>query len=182
MNSSITPACGIVGPPFRGLFRDDKSARKNLLLKNSCNPLISLDPDERIQGNPSFYNPQNLGFSQRNGTFQENPNRVNERRRVRRREGAKPAHPNAQRSRENAIPLNGHCRRCRSASPHSASAATNGGRDGATQVTMARAKPSQPLAPTVWIAVPLRRGSLAMISNMRRTPTTSGLLLAASTT
>jgi hypothetical protein len=36
--------------------------------------LKSLDSDERIQGNPSFSNPQNLGFSQRNGTFQENPN------------------------------------------------------------------------------------------------------------
>jgi hypothetical protein len=64
----------------------------------------------------------------------------------------------------------------------SASAATNDGRDGATQVTMARAKPSQPFAPTVWIAVAFNRGSRAMISNMRRTPTTSELVLAASTT
>ena len=87
---SIPSACRILGPPFRRRFRDDKSARKNLLLKIPCNPLISLDSDERIQGNPSFSNPQNLGFSQRNGTFQENPNRVDERRRVRRREGAKP--------------------------------------------------------------------------------------------
>jgi hypothetical protein len=54
--------------------------------------LISIDSDERIQGNPRKSNPQNLGFLQRNGTFQENPNRVDERRRARRRaaEGAKP--------------------------------------------------------------------------------------------
>ena len=38
---------------------------------------------------------------------------------------------------------------------------------------MASAKPSQPLAPTVWIAVALSRGSRAIKSNMRRTPTTS---------
>ncbi len=50
------------------------------------------------------------------------------------------------------------------------------------QFTTASAKPSQPFAPTVWIAVALRRGSRAISSNMRRTPTTSGSLLAASTT
>jgi hypothetical protein len=60
------------------------------MLKISGNPLISLDSVERIQGNPSFSNPQNLGFSRRNGTFQANPNRVDERRRDRLREGAKP--------------------------------------------------------------------------------------------
>jgi hypothetical protein len=87
---SIPFACRIVGPPSRRLFRDDKSARKKTSLKILCNPLISLDSVERIQGNPSFSNPQNLGFSQRNGTFQENPNPVDERRRDRRREGAKP--------------------------------------------------------------------------------------------
>src|ERR1700727_2173845 len=69
------------------LSRRQKREEKSLL-KISCNPLISLDSDERIQGNPSFSNPQNLGFSQRNGTFQENPNRVNERCRDRRRNAA----------------------------------------------------------------------------------------------
>jgi hypothetical protein len=77
---SIPSACQIVGVRrFQGAFATTKAPWKNLLLKISCNSLISLDPDERIQGNPSFYNPQNLGFSQRNGTFQENPNRVDER-------------------------------------------------------------------------------------------------------
>jgi hypothetical protein len=55
---SVLFAYRIVGSPFRKLIRDDKSARKNLPLKNSCNPLISLDLDERIQENPSFYNPK----------------------------------------------------------------------------------------------------------------------------
>ena len=50
------------------------------------------------------------------------------------------------------------------------------------QLTMASAKPSQPLAPTVWMAVALNRGSRAISSNMRRTPTTSEALLAAATT
>jgi hypothetical protein len=39
---SIPSARRILGPPFRRRFRD-KSARKNLLLKISCNLLISLD-------------------------------------------------------------------------------------------------------------------------------------------
>jgi hypothetical protein len=45
-------ACRIVGPPFRRRVRDDKSERKNRRAKISCNPLISLVSDERIQGNP----------------------------------------------------------------------------------------------------------------------------------
>src|ERR1700688_1719826 len=61
------------GLPFPGRFRDDKSARKKLLLKISCNPLISLDSDERIQGNPRKSKPQNLGFSQRNGCEPRKP-------------------------------------------------------------------------------------------------------------
>ena len=44
------------------------------------------------------------------------------------------------------------------------------------------AKPSQPLAPTVWIAVAVRRGSAADESNMRRVPATSRSALAASAT
>jgi hypothetical protein len=57
--NSLSPRIRLVGPPFRRLFPDDKSARKNLLLKILCNPLISLDPDERIQGNPT---PKTWGF------------------------------------------------------------------------------------------------------------------------
>ena len=90
MNNLSLPHAQSWGRRFHGAFETTKAPWKNLLPKISCNLLISLDPDERIQGNPSFYNPQNLGFSQRNGTFQENPNRVDERRRDRRREGAKP--------------------------------------------------------------------------------------------
>jgi hypothetical protein len=49
---------------FQGAFATTKAPWKNFSLKIWCNPLISLDSNERIQGNPSFYNPQNLGFSQ----------------------------------------------------------------------------------------------------------------------
>ena len=38
------------------------------------NPLISLDSDERIQGNPSFSNPRNRGSSTETPRRQENPN------------------------------------------------------------------------------------------------------------
>jgi hypothetical protein len=48
---------------FGGCFRDGKSWKKKTFRKNPRNPLISLDSDERIQGNPSFSNPQNRGFS-----------------------------------------------------------------------------------------------------------------------
>jgi hypothetical protein len=54
-------------PPFQGRSSDYEGARKNPLLKISCNPLISLDPDERIQGNPSFSNPKTLGFRSETG-------------------------------------------------------------------------------------------------------------------
>src|ERR1700722_19797580 len=76
------------GRPLRRFFRADKGARKNFALKISCNPLISIDSDERIQGNPT---PQTLGFRSETATFQENPNRVDEQRRARRQEGAKPS-------------------------------------------------------------------------------------------
>src|ERR1700722_1809090 len=56
-------------------LREDKSERKNLLLKISCNPLISLDSDERIQGNPRKSKPHILGFSQRNGDRPRNSKR-----------------------------------------------------------------------------------------------------------
>jgi hypothetical protein len=51
--------------------RQEKNFRKI-----PCNPLISHVSDERIQGNPSFSNPQNRGFSQQTATNQENPNQL----------------------------------------------------------------------------------------------------------
>ena len=74
MNNPSLPHAASWGPPLPGRFRDDKSARKNLLLKISCNPLISLDSDERIQGNPSFSNPHKRGFGSQTGANQETPN------------------------------------------------------------------------------------------------------------
>jgi hypothetical protein len=43
------------------------------LRKISYNPLINLELYERIQGNPRKSNPQNLGFSQRNGHVPRKP-------------------------------------------------------------------------------------------------------------
>jgi hypothetical protein len=51
----------------------------------SCNPLINIDSYERIQGNTT---PKNMVFSQRNGSFKENPNQVDEQRRDSRRDRA----------------------------------------------------------------------------------------------
>jgi hypothetical protein len=39
-----------------------------------CKSLISLDSDERIQGNPNKYNPRILGFCYEAASGQENPN------------------------------------------------------------------------------------------------------------
>jgi hypothetical protein len=50
-----------------------KSARKISRARISRNPLISLDSDERIQGNPRKSNPENLGFSQRNSDEPRKP-------------------------------------------------------------------------------------------------------------
>ena len=44
--------------------------------ENPHNPLISLDSDERIQGNPRKSNPHKRGFSQRNGEAPRKPKRV----------------------------------------------------------------------------------------------------------
>jgi hypothetical protein len=85
-------------PPFRRLFRDDKSARKKLIRKISCNPLISLDSDERIQGNPRKSNPQNLGFRSETAGIQENPNRVDDSVAPSVEKEPNRVHPNAQRS------------------------------------------------------------------------------------
>jgi hypothetical protein len=53
--------------PFRRLEPHGKSAAKSFCSIYPRNPLISLDSDERIQGNPRKSNPQDRGFSQRNG-------------------------------------------------------------------------------------------------------------------
>jgi hypothetical protein len=45
----------------------DKSTEKNFAHFMPRNPLISLDSDERIQGNTRQSNPHELGSSQRNG-------------------------------------------------------------------------------------------------------------------
>ena len=51
-----------------------------------------------------------------------------------------------------------------------------------THITSAITKPSQPFAPTVWIAVACSRGSEAIMSNRVRVPTTAGSTLRASVT
>jgi hypothetical protein len=54
----------------------DKRLTKNLGSFLPCNPLISLDPDERIQGNPRKSNPPKAGFSKLNSRGPRKPKRV----------------------------------------------------------------------------------------------------------
>jgi hypothetical protein len=98
---SILFACRIVGPPFRLLFCDDKSARKNRLSKISRNPLISLDSNERIQGNPRESNSEKPWFPSQLVGSPRKPKPGRRRARVRHRVGKEPdrLHRNAQRFR-----------------------------------------------------------------------------------
>jgi hypothetical protein len=73
---SVPSPCQIVAQPSRRRFRDPKKPQEKNFKKIPRNPLISLDLDERIQGNPSFSNPHNLGFSSEKATIQENPNPI----------------------------------------------------------------------------------------------------------
>jgi hypothetical protein len=56
-----------------------RSAAKIFSALYPCNPLISLNPDERIQGNPSFSNGHWRGGSQRNGGRPRKPKSADER-------------------------------------------------------------------------------------------------------
>jgi hypothetical protein len=58
--------------PWR--FCRGKGRENFSLAKNSRNPLISLDLDERIQGNPRKSNAHNLGFRSETAGVQDNPN------------------------------------------------------------------------------------------------------------
>src|ERR1700733_13481783 len=51
-----------------------KALRKNLSRFMPCNPLISLDSDERIQGNPRESNTSERGVRRETAARQENPN------------------------------------------------------------------------------------------------------------
>jgi hypothetical protein len=51
-----------------------KAQRKKLPRFMPCNPLKSLDSDERIQGNPRESNALNLGFQSETAKGQDNPN------------------------------------------------------------------------------------------------------------
>jgi hypothetical protein len=83
--------------PCQRFFRDDRSARKKRLPKISCNPLISIDSDEReskeIQAFPTL---NNRGFRSETGAIQENPNRLDPvERRPAAEQGPNPLHLNA---------------------------------------------------------------------------------------
>src|ERR1700728_2010284 len=61
--------------PFRAPIATEKGASKIHLAKIPRNPLISLDSDERIQGNPRKSNAPNRDSCGETATRQENPNR-----------------------------------------------------------------------------------------------------------
>src|SRR5271156_5887979 len=62
--------------PSRRLSTPGKTREKNYPRFKSRNPLISLDSDERIQGNPRESNPHEQGSSQRNGLGPRKPKRI----------------------------------------------------------------------------------------------------------
>jgi hypothetical protein len=78
LGSSHDQSCSRV-PKTEGDLAGPASAKEGLRKKFPRfiprNPLISLDSDERIQGNPRESKSHKRGSSQRNGRDQENPNR-----------------------------------------------------------------------------------------------------------
>jgi hypothetical protein len=69
MNNPALPASTAARSGYSG----EPGVAKKFSTKIARNPLISLDSDERIQGNPSFSNPQKLGFSPPNGEAPRKP-------------------------------------------------------------------------------------------------------------
>jgi hypothetical protein len=55
-----------------------KARAKFRSAKISRNPLKRFNSDERIQGNPSFFNPHKQGFSRSNGHTPRKPKRVDQ--------------------------------------------------------------------------------------------------------
>jgi hypothetical protein len=63
-----------VGSRHAAVNTSGKSARKNFPRFISRNPLKSLDPNERIQGNPNKSNSSKRDFRSETAIGQENPN------------------------------------------------------------------------------------------------------------
>jgi hypothetical protein len=75
MNGPALPRGLDHGRPFRSLRTPGTETRRNFFARFiPCNPLISLDSDERLQGNPRKPNRPNWGFRSENATDQGNPN------------------------------------------------------------------------------------------------------------
>jgi hypothetical protein len=74
MNNPALPNGLDLKRPFRLLGR--AGGHEKIFAENPVNPLISLDSHERIQGNPSFSNPQKLGFSPPNGEAPRKPKMI----------------------------------------------------------------------------------------------------------
>src|SRR5258707_13912480 len=73
MTDPAFPYAKIMGPRSHGSETAAKGRAKFLSAKIQRNPLKMLDPDERIQGNPSFSNAQNQGSSRPNGLSPRKP-------------------------------------------------------------------------------------------------------------
>ena len=71
MSDPASPRAKIVSHRPGGTEATDKGPQKNFWRFMPCNPLISLDSDERIQGNPIA---DKRGFRGEQPTRQENPN------------------------------------------------------------------------------------------------------------
>jgi hypothetical protein len=68
--------------PFCARIYNEEEVLKIFVRLIPCNPLISHDSDERIQGNPSFSNPVNRGIPKPKSPGSRNPKR-----------SGQPAHP-----------------------------------------------------------------------------------------
>jgi hypothetical protein len=74
MNNPAVPQATNHGPShLSGAANGTESADKNCSRFMPRNPLISLDSDERIQGNPRKSNPHDRGSSQRNSDEPRKP-------------------------------------------------------------------------------------------------------------
>jgi hypothetical protein len=74
MSDPALPLAKAVDAPSGAADVGEKGDGKKFLRFIPCNPLISLDSDERIQGNPNKSNPIIGGFFDKAAIGQENPN------------------------------------------------------------------------------------------------------------
>src|SRR5215475_8137858 len=79
MNSPRFHTAGASAPVLADLSRHEEGSEKKYIQRIPRNPLISLDSDERIQGNPRESKAEERGLRRESTARQENPNRPDKR-------------------------------------------------------------------------------------------------------